>query len=105
MSPHPERDNAGENGDLPPGLKGPLIRLWRIERSIVVHILPRDAWVALGIIQFTTRNPALSIMHQQIIESFGRELQRALAAIDPSLDKYLELGWDPAFDQPRQERP
>jgi len=99
MSEQRQPYESSANADLPADLKGPLIRLWRIRSPIVVSIKPRDAWVALGIIQFATRNPALSVTQRQLIETFGRELQRALVAIDPSLEKYLEMGWDPTFDQ------
>jgi hypothetical protein len=99
MIVHQEPDDAGVRDELPADLKGPLLRLWRIEQPIVVSILPRDAWVALGIIQFATRNPMISPTQRQLIESFGRELQRGLAQIDPSVEKYLEMGWNPEFDR------
>lgn len=88
--------------DLPPDLKGPLTRLWRMERPIAVGVRPRDAWIIVAIVQFASRNPALSPTQRQPIERFGRELQRALAAIDPVLDRYLEMGWHPEYDQPRK---
>lgn len=89
---------------LPPDLAEALIRLWRLEQPIVVTIRPRDAWTICAIVQVATRNPALTPTHHRLIESFGRELQRALCALDPVLDTYLELGWDPAHDQPRSDR-
>lgn len=101
MSEQREHYDAGETDELPSDLKEPLIRVWRIERPIVVSIKPRDAWTALGIIQFATRNPALSETQRQLIERFGRALQRALVAIDPTLDRYLEMGWNPEHDRPR----
>jgi hypothetical protein len=87
--------------DLPPEVQQIFERLWPMKQPIVVHILPRDAWIALGIIQFATRNPALSARHRQLIEQFGRELQRSLVAIEPRSEKYLEMGWNSEFDQPR----
>ena len=89
------RDNRNASSQL----KGPLRRLWQIKQPIVVAILPRDAWIALGIIQFASRNPALSPAQRQLIEAFGRELQRGLSQLDPILDRYLEMGWNPAFDR------
>jgi hypothetical protein len=85
--------------DLPPGLRDALIRLWRLPQPIHVQILLRDTWAALGVIQFATRNPALSAEQRQIIERFGRELQRGLVLIDPTLEPYLEMGWDPQHDR------
>ncbi|HEU5103249.1 MAG TPA: hypothetical protein VFU22_29715 [Roseiflexaceae bacterium] len=97
-----QRETYRTGDDLPPELMQSLIVLWRIERPIVVSIKPRDAWVALGIIQFATRNPALSVTQRQLIEAFGRQLQQALVVIDSTLGTYLEMGWDPAYDQPKE---
>jgi hypothetical protein len=103
MAEHRETYDAGSADELPAELKEPMIRLWRLEQPIVVSILPRDAWIALAIIQFAQRNPEISPMHREIIEAFGRELQRGFARIEPSLAKYLEMGWNPAFDEPKRK--
>jgi hypothetical protein len=63
-----------------------------------LQISPRDAWVAPGVVQFATRNLALSAHQRHMIERFGRELQRGLTALDPRLRAYLEMGWNPALD-------
>lgn len=86
---------------LPADLVGPLYRLWRIEQPIAVSLKPRDAWVALGVIQFATRNPALTPEQRAIVTAFGREIQRGLAGFDPVFDRYMEMGWDPDHDVPR----
>lgn len=96
-------EHMDKYGELPEGLAEPLMQLWRNERPITVQLRPRDAWVALGVIQFATRNPALSADQRRMVEQFGRELQRVLAGIDPRLAPYLEMGWDPAHDQPKEE--
>ena len=89
--------------DLPDDLKGPLIQLWRMEQPILVSLKPRDAWLVLGIVQFASCNPALSPAQRQLIEAFGRAIQERLAEFDPVFARYLELGWDPAHDQPRKD--
>src|SRR5262245_36290415 len=70
----PETPDSGASVDLPPELLDVLTQLWRIERPIHAQILPRDAWVALGVIQYSTRNPQLTAVHQQIIRQFGEQL-------------------------------
>jgi hypothetical protein len=75
-----------------------------LQQPIYIQILPRDARVALGIIQFATRNPNITPEQLQIIEAFGRQIQRGLIAIEPALAPYLEMGWNPAYDQPVQDR-
>jgi hypothetical protein len=87
---------------LPDDLRDPLLRLWQLRQPIHVQILPCDAWVALGIIQYSTRNPMLTPEQRQIIESFGRSIQRGLAALEPALEQTLEMGWNPAHDVPRE---
>lgn len=98
--PAERRPAMSAQDDLPPELLAPLLALWQQEQPIVVRILPRDAWIAVGILQFATRNPAISPTQRRLIVQFGRELQRALAAFDPIFDRYMELGWDPSFDVP-----
>jgi len=88
--------------ELPDELKAPLYRLWRIEQPILVSLKPRDAWMVLGIVQFASRNPMLTPTQRQLIEAFGRSIQDHLAQFDPVFARYLEMGWDPAHDQPRR---
>lgn len=73
--------------------------VWKDERPIQVAIKPRDAWVLVGILQFAWRNPALSREHKHLIESYARQLQAALGG-DVLIEKYLERGWNPDYDQP-----
>lgn len=89
--------------DFPPEVAVILGRIWPIETPIVVHLLPRDAWIVLGLIQFASRNPAITETQRQLMERFGRAIQRRLGEIAPGAAKYLEMGWNPAFDVPREE--
>jgi hypothetical protein len=86
--------------EIPPELLQPLLELWRIEQPITVQLLPRDAWTICAIVQFASRNPALSAEQHRLITEFGRALQRAVAGIDPRLNPYLEMGWNPEHDVP-----
>jgi hypothetical protein len=89
-------------GDSPEVIYAPVDVCWLQTMDIFdsshVQILPHDAWVALGVVQFATRNPALSAAQRQIIERFDRELRRGLTAIELRLRAYLEMGWNPALD-------
>lgn len=96
-------DSMPKPEGLPDGLAEPLMQLWRSQQPITVQLLPRDAWVTLGVIQFASRSPALNADERHMVEQFGRELQRVLAGIDPRLAPYLEMGWDTAHDQPKEE--
>jgi hypothetical protein len=87
--------------ELPPELLPILERLWHNKRPIAFHMLPRDAWTVLGIVQFASRNPQLSPKQSELVEHFGRSLQEAISAIEPGAAPYLEMGWDPQYDTPR----
>ena len=89
--------------EIPAELLGPLTRLWRLEMPLVIQMKPRDAWVVIGLMQFASRNPSLDPAQRQLLQVFGRELGRILIAIDPILEKYLEMGWNPALDVPREK--
>jgi hypothetical protein len=86
--------------DIPPELLARLKALWTNEQPMLIALKPRDAWVALGVIQFASRNPGLSPMHKQAIEQFGRGIQQGLTDLDPALGPYLEMGWNPEHDRP-----
>jgi len=90
--------------EIPDELMEPLKRLWRTEQPILIQMRPRDAWCVIALVQFASRNPQISPTQRALLETFGRELGRAVVAIDPIFGKYLEMGWDPQFDVPRDER-
>ena len=88
--------------EIPAELLEPLKRLWQTEQPIILSMTPRDAWSICGLMQFASRNPQISPAQRQLLEAYGRELQRAVAAIDPIFDKYMERGWSSQFDTPRE---
>lgn len=86
------------NHELPDELRAPLIRLWRMEQ-ISAHVLPRDMFTAVAVIQYATRNPQLSETQRSQAIAVARSFQALLTTIDPIIGKYLELGWDTAYDR------
>ena len=85
--------------DMPPELLEHLKALWKMRQPIQLTIKPRDAWTVCAIVQFASRNPMLLPEHCQLMESFGRQIQAAIAHINPALEPYLEMGWHPEYDQ------
>jgi hypothetical protein len=96
--------NGPTGPHMPPELMEALTRLWRIEQHFVFSMTPRDTWIALGVIQFASRNPQLSPTHREVMRGIGEQLQATLVALDDRLAPYLEMGWDPQFDVPRKEQ-
>jgi hypothetical protein len=81
-----------------------LRQIWNDPQHLHLAVTPRDAWITTAVIQFACRNPQLSPSQREIAERVGRALQGALAAISPVGAEYLEMGWDPTFDQLGSER-
>lgn len=92
------------SNDLPEAVLATLYGLWRMNVPLPLTLLPRDAWIVLGVVQYAARNPQLSDREREVVTAVGRALQRQIAQLDPRLDEYMEQGWDPAFDQPRATR-
>jgi hypothetical protein len=88
--------------EIPAELMEALTRLWRTEQPLLYQMLPRDAWTIIGLVQYASRNPQISPTQRAVLETFGRELGRAIVAIDPVFAKWLEAGWNPQFDVPRE---
>lgn len=91
--------------DLPDELRGPLIKLWGMEQRLRVAILPRDCFTAVAVLQFALRNPQLSAVQKEQGIAVARALQAAVAALDPIVGKYLEMGWDSQYDTPADDPP
>lgn len=87
--------------DMPPGVMEMMLKIWRDNANLRILILPRDAWTALAVIQFATRNPQLSDEQRNAATCVGRILQEALTLRMPDAAPYLEDGWNPAKDVPR----
>lgn len=90
---------------LPKELEGPLIKLWNSDQLIVAPMRPRDAFQAVAVIQFATRNPQISDVQRQAAIAVARVLQQAVTRLDPIVGKYLEMGWDPQYDTPKDDPP
>jgi hypothetical protein len=89
------------NDEMPPAVLAVLKKLWSDDVNLRVQILPRDAWTAVAVIQFATRNPQLSPTQRDAAIRVGREIQEALVMRSPEAASYLEDGWNPAKDVPR----
>ena len=87
--------------EIPPEVFAAQRKLWEDPRSLIVSMRPRDAWVAVAVIQFASRNPQLGGEQRAAAVRVGRALQHALTMLDPDSGRYLEEGWDPRKDVPR----
>lgn len=87
--------------DIPAEALAMLQRLWPLQQPITFQLRPRDAWTVLAIVQFAWRNPQLSPQQRRLMETFGRQLQAAIVAIEPEAAPYLDMGWHPEYDVPR----
>jgi hypothetical protein len=62
-----------------------------------VSLGPYTAYVLIAVLQLSWRHPDLSDHHKKMIEDIARPLATLFG---PPLAASIELGWDPAFDQP-----
>jgi hypothetical protein len=71
----------------------------RDAKPVTLSIPALDAYGIVGIVQFAWRNPQLDAAQKQLVESFARGLQAALAERAPLAGASLELGWDVTLDR------
>jgi hypothetical protein len=103
-----ERAHAAENrrripmssDDMPAEVFATLKQLWQDPRPLQLTIHPRDAWVAVAVIQYASRNPQLGATQRDAAIRVGRALQDALMVFEPKAAGYLEDGWNPEKDLP-----
>ncbi len=89
------------NDELPPDVLRVLKQLWLDIRPLQISISKRDAWTAVAVIQYATRNPHLSDSQRAAATTVGLTLQHALEEVAPAAADLLEDGWNPAKDVPR----
>lgn len=89
---------------FPAELIDPLARLFKIRQQINVRIYPRDAWVVVALLQFADRNPALDESHHALLHSFAENIIEALVNIEPILEPYIAMGWNPDLEVPRDRK-
>jgi hypothetical protein len=87
--------------EMPPEVLTVLKKLWLDDSLLRIRVYPRDAWTAVAVIQFATRNPQLSETQRDAAIRVGREIQEALVMRSPDAASYLEDGWNPENDVPR----
>ena len=70
------------------------------QRNITMQITIdwMDVWHIVSTMQLVCRHPDISPAHRKEIKRVAKQLQQALAAIDPRLDRILEKGWHSAYD-------
>lgn len=93
-----ERSPSSDGPEVPAEVLAMLKRLWTVKAPILVSLLPRDAWVVVGLIQFASRNPHIDADQRRMLEQFGRAIQGKLVELEPASAGYLEMGWNPEFD-------
>jgi hypothetical protein len=81
----------------------------RTQPPVSVTIQPWDAWVAVAVIQYGTRNPYISQTQREQATVVALILQHAIAAVSPLAAELLNDGWNKALDyrepQPAQLEP
>lgn len=88
--------------ELPEDVRAVLSSLVAAQAPLHIAVRPWDAWVAVACLQFSSRNPQISAAQRDQIIAVGRALQLALTAMAPQAARYLEDGWNPANDVPRE---
>lgn len=89
---------------FPPEQLEPLAKLWKIRQHVSVRILPKDAWIVVGLLQFADRNPNIEDSHHEALRWFAGELIAALINIEPRLEPYIMAGWDASKDVPIEKK-
>jgi hypothetical protein len=90
--------------DMPTELIEPIIRLYKRRERLNFRMLPRDAFAICALLQFADRNPGLEPDHHAVLQDFGNQLIAAIANIEPILEPYMLLGWNPDHDVPISDK-
>lgn len=87
--------------EMSPEMIATLRDLWQEPRTLRISMHPRDAWIAVAVIQFASRNPQLGDTQRDATVRVGRAIQGALLEFVPAAAALLEDGWNPEKDVPR----
>ena len=104
MNPEEQKRRMELPEDFPTEIIQPMARLWRRREKLIFRMLPRDAYMIAALLQFANRNPALTDEHQEVLRDFANQLIAAVANIEPIMEPYLLLGWNPEHDQPARDK-
>lgn len=85
---------------LPSGLIDPMIRLHKRRERINLKLLPSECFILCGLLQMADRVPGLQNHHHTLIHNIVEQLIGEVANIEPALEHYMLLGWNPDHDQP-----
>ena len=89
---------------FPTELIEPMARLFKRRDKLNFRMLPKDAYMIAALLQFADRNPGLRENHHEILRDFANQLIAAVANIEPIMEPYLMLGWNPEHDQPIKQK-
>lgn len=104
MSDQKQPTNRSLPPDFPPELVEPLTALFKMRQHINIKVLPREAWIIVGLVQFADRNPNLEPQYHEMLRWFGDQIIEGLVNINPVLEDYLAMGWDPKYDGPMPKK-
>lgn len=101
MEPTDDQRRKLADKGFPTELIEPMARLWKRRERMNIRILPKDAYMIAALLQFADRNPGLTEQHHALLHDFANQLIELVANIEPIMEPYLMLGWNPDHDQPR----
>lgn len=90
--------------EMPRELIEPMIRLYKRRERINLKLLPREAFVVVGLLQMAVRHAHLPDDYSNLARNVVDQLIGEVANIEPILESYLLLGWNPDHDQPLREK-
>lgn len=89
---------------MPTEIIEPMIRLHKRREKINIRFLPRELFLLVGMLQMVVRHGNLLEEHEQLARDQVDMFISEIANIEPALEYYLLLGWNPDHDQPPLEK-
>jgi len=90
--------------ELPAEIIDPLIKLHRRREKINLKFLRREIFLLIGMVQMTVRHANLPAENEEAARYMVDSMIAEIANIEPILEHYLLLGWNPEHDQPLREK-
>lgn len=63
-----------------------------------LQVHPYYAYGVVAALQLASRHPELSAMQKDLVETFGRDLQKMIGSVSKLAAESLEAGWDRSQD-------
>jgi hypothetical protein len=89
---------------MPKEIIEPMIRLHKRREKINLKLLPREVFILVGMLQMVVRHSNLPEDYEQLARNIVEMMIGEIANIEPLLEHYLLLGWNPDHDQPLSDR-